>query len=130
MEFARGADGNEGDSGSDFDSRAKPQKRAKKPKAPKPKPKPKQAKAARAADEGVELTASGRRKRKDAGIRQEKGKARPWTEDEERLFLEALKLRVQSFWNSRGGHRAGHRSLLLHSPLRCRHRARRRKRDL
>jgi hypothetical protein len=89
VEFARGADGNEGDSGSDFDSRAKPQKRAKKPKAA---PKPKQAKAARAADEGVELTASGRRKRKDAGIRQEKGKARPWTEDEERLFLEALKL--------------------------------------
>ena len=35
-------------------------------------------------------------------------------------ILEALKLRVQSFWNSQGGHRAGHRSLLLHSALRCR----------
>jgi hypothetical protein len=42
-------------------------------------------------------------------------------------ILDALKLRVQSFWNSRGGHRAGHRSLLHYSALRCRHRARRRK---
>ena len=51
-------------------------------------------------DGGVELTASGRRKRKDAGTKwQGDYKARGWTDannrwtdDEKRLFLEALEL--------------------------------------
>lgn len=37
-----------------------------------------------------EISATGRRKRKDAGAVREK--ARSWSEDEERLFLEALEL--------------------------------------
>ena len=40
-------------------------------------------------DAAAELTASGRRKRKDTGAKRE-GAAKGWTEDEERLFLEGL----------------------------------------
>lgn len=38
-----------------------------------------------------ELTATGRRKRKDVGAKRE-GAAKGWTEEEERLFLEGLEL--------------------------------------
>ena len=38
-----------------------------------------------------ELTASGRRKRKDVGAKRE-GAAKGWTAEEERLFLEGLEL--------------------------------------
>ena len=38
-----------------------------------------------------ELTATGRRKRKDVGAKRE-GTAKGWTEEEERLFLEGLEL--------------------------------------
>lgn len=38
-----------------------------------------------------ELTATGRRKRKDVGARRE-GTAKGWTDEEERLFLEGLEL--------------------------------------
>ena len=64
------------------------------------KRRPKKAKGAaklpkkRVADLGdVELTASGRRRRKDAGVKwKAHKKARGWTDDEQRLFEEALEL--------------------------------------
>jgi hypothetical protein len=41
---------------------------------------------------GDELTAMGRRKRKDTGAKREGAPPKGWTEDEERLFLEGLEL--------------------------------------
>ena len=85
---------------SDDDDYGRPRKKKKnaKPKAaPKPPKEPKPPKAPKApkpppptGEDGEALSASGRRKRKDTGaVRQ---KARPWTEEEEKLFLEALAL--------------------------------------
>jgi SHAQKYF class myb-like DNA-binding protein len=85
---------------SDDDDYGRPRKKKKKTKpkaAPKPPKEPKPPKAPKApkpppptGEDGEALSASGRRKRKDTGaVRQ---KARPWTEEEEKLFLEALAL--------------------------------------
>lgn len=49
-----------------------------------------------------EVTASGRRKRKDTGARRE-GAAKGWTEEEERLFLEGLELYGRE-WHKAAAH--------------------------
>jgi hypothetical protein len=82
------------DSGSDFDAAGKAKKRRKKTGGKATAAKPKQAKGQAAGGSGgdgeAEFTASGRRKRKDTGVKRESG-PKAWTEEEERLFLEALK---------------------------------------
>ena len=66
----------------------KPAKEPKQPKAPKAPKVPKVPKVPKPPPDPSELTETGRRRRKDAGsVRQ---KARPWTEEEEVLFREAL----------------------------------------
>ena len=49
-----------------------------------------------------ELTATGRRKRKDTGAKRE-GAAKGWTEEEERLFLEGLELYGRE-WHKAAAH--------------------------
>eukprot|EP00192_Tetraselmis_astigmatica_P002461 CAMPEP_0117655394 /NCGR_PEP_ID=MMETSP0804-20121206/4255_1 /TAXON_ID=1074897 /ORGANISM="Tetraselmis astigmatica, Strain CCMP880" /LENGTH=582 /DNA_ID=CAMNT_0005461741 /DNA_START=35 /DNA_END=1783 /DNA_ORIENTATION=+ len=80
---------------SDYGGGRKKKKKAAAPKpaAPRKDPKPRQPKAPKAPktnDGDQEYTATGRRKRKDAGTA--RTQARPWTAEEEKLFLEALVL--------------------------------------
>ena len=80
------------DSGSDFEggSKAKAKKRKGAPKQPT---QPRERGVVYVLDGDVETTTTGRRKRKDAGTKW-KGdhKAKAWTDDERRKFLEALSL--------------------------------------
>lgn len=64
--------------------------------------KPASERPAKDAVEAGELTASGRRKRKDTGARRE-GAAKGWTEEEERLFLEGLQLHGRD-WHRAAAH--------------------------
>ena len=94
--YGLGAD----DSDDDWDSKRK-KKRKGKGKGPA---KPKKAKAARqkaSDDPNQELSATGRKKRKDTGAK--RTKARPWDEEEERKFREALKLYGRD-WKSCANH--------------------------
>lgn len=43
-------------------------------------------------EDGEEYTATGRRKRKDAGTKREKGSLRQWTEEEEAKYQEGLRV--------------------------------------
>jgi hypothetical protein len=90
----RGSDGVDDDSGSDFDATGTAKKRRKKSggkaAAKQPKQPRGQAAGGGGGDGDAEFTASGRRKRKDTGVKRESG-PKAWTEEEERLFLEALK---------------------------------------
>eukprot|EP00873_Tetraselmis_striata_P035155 jgi/Tetstr1/455419/TSEL_042251.t1 len=88
---------------SDYGGGGKRRKAAapRKPKAAK-EPKPRKPKApAREDDADQEYSATGRRKRKDTGAT--RTKARAWTEEEERLFQEALVLHGRN-WKACAGH--------------------------
>eukprot|EP00242_Pyramimonas_sp_CCMP2087_P011856 CAMPEP_0198203534 /NCGR_PEP_ID=MMETSP1445-20131203/6834_1 /TAXON_ID=36898 /ORGANISM="Pyramimonas sp., Strain CCMP2087" /LENGTH=191 /DNA_ID=CAMNT_0043874969 /DNA_START=28 /DNA_END=600 /DNA_ORIENTATION=- len=100
-----GGAGYEEDEGSDYEFGESKKKKggAKKAKAPaKPKASKAKAKKEDEDDEDTEeLTATGRRKRKDTG--QNRKASRAWSDDEEKLFVEALRLHGRN-WKEAAAH--------------------------